>query len=265
MATLPAVALALFTLSFAAQQQQNCISSAPQVVDDIYQQVLERSADPASAELTQALAAGRMTVRDVVARVAKSPEYAERFFWQPVVSALYTQVMRRDPSQQELRDTTADLAAGHRRLPDVIARVARRAARDDEEAVRLLYRRLLGRDADPDGLRTYTEMARRDGIEAVGRDIVASAEYQQRTRGAEVPRDDAAAYERAVRSLYRHVLARDPDPEGLRDLTRVAANDGLDAVVDRLVNSREYQRSYGDNVVPGRGVRYCGTTRSPQP
>jgi hypothetical protein len=241
--------------------RQDCTSSAAEVVDDIYQQVLERPADQSSAALTQGLVAGRMTVRDIVARVAKSPEHAERFFWQPVVSAVYRQVLRREPTEEELRQGSSYLSAERGRLLEFVARTATRAANNNEEAVRILYQRLLGRDPDPSGLRTYTEMANRDGIDAVARSIVNSREYGDRAGGDRVPNEDVKAYERAVQSLYRHVLGRDPDPEGLRELTRIAAMNGFDAVVDRMVGSPEYARLFGNNVVPGRNVRYCGTTR----
>ena len=240
---------------------QDCTTSAPQVVDDIYQQVLERPADQSTAALTQDLIAGRATVRDLVTRVAKSPEYAERFFWAPIVSNVYRQVMKREPSQEELRQGAAFLATGQNRLPDFVARTATRAVNNQEDAVRVLYQRLLGRDPDESGLRTYTEMAKRDGIEAVARSIVSSGEYRQAASTGRAANADLAAYENAVRSLYRHLLGRDPDPTGLQDLTRIAVERNLDLVVDRIVRSPEYERQYGDNVVPGRNVRYCGNTR----
>jgi hypothetical protein len=49
---------------------QDCISNPARIVDDVYQQVLERPADPASAGMTQALAAGQTSVRQIVAQVA---------------------------------------------------------------------------------------------------------------------------------------------------------------------------------------------------
>jgi hypothetical protein len=189
---------------------QNCIASAPQIVDDVYQQVLERPADEASRGLTQALASGQMTVRDVVREVATSPEHAERFFWQP--------------------------------------------------AVQNLYRRLLGRDADPEGLQVFTERARTSGLVAAQRDIMASPEYKQKGHPA-APAELGSAYEVGVRSLYRHLLGRDPDPVGLRDLTQRAMRDIFEAVVDRMLTSPEYERLVGVNGVPGRNITYCGPTR----
>lgn len=239
--------------------QQNCTTSAPQVVDDIYQQVLERPADQASAGFSQELASGRATVRDIVARVAKSDEHADRFFWQPLVSAIYRRILHREPSPEELRDTASQLALGQRQLPEVIARTAARATDNQEDAVRILYRRLLGREADEQGLRAFTDLARREGIEAVARDIVASREYRQHTGASGVRPEDAAIYEAAVQSLYRHLLGRDPDPAGLQHLTRVAMASGFDAVIDRMIGSSEYAQLFGSNTVPGRGrARYCG-------
>lgn len=191
--------------------RQACTTNAPQVVDDVYQQVLERSADQASSGLTEALAAGRMTVRDVVREVATSPEHAERFFWQP--------------------------------------------------AVQNLYRNLLGRDADPEGLEVFTAKARTSGLGAAQRDIIASPEYQQKGSSAGAPTDNTASYEAGVRSLYRHLLGRDPDPLGLRDLTQIAMRNNFDAVIDRMLTSPEYQRFVGDYGVPGRNITYCGPTR----
>jgi hypothetical protein len=184
-----------------------CVSNPARVVDDVYQQVLERSADEASAGMTQALASGRMTVRDIVAQVAKSPEHGEQFFWKPAVSAL--------------------------------------------------YRRLLGREADAEGLESFTQLARRDGLQAVDRAIVYSPEFAQRGKPIAMANGYESEYQAGVRSLYRHVLGRDPDPAGLADLTRIAERQGFDAVVDRMVASAEYMQLYGTDVVPGRPVRYC--------
>lgn len=258
-AVLTLLALPLLAIPAAAEPQSNCEPNPAKVVDDIFHQVLERPADPASAGMTQSLAAGTTTVRQIVAQVAKSPEHAEKVFWRPMASTIYRQVLNREPDEAELRQAAADLASGRRPFYEVIARTAARASNGEEGAVRILYQRLLGREADPQGLQGFTDLARRDGIEAVARAIVASPEYRQRS--AIVAKEDAAAYEAAVRSLYRHVLGRDPDPQGLKDLTQVAMTGGFNAVVDRMIASPEYMQLYGDDVVPGRGTRFCGATR----
>jgi hypothetical protein len=243
-----------------ASRQGDCVSSAPRIVDDVYQQVLERPADPSTAQITQDLAAGRVSVREVVEYAAKSPEHAERFYWQPVVSTVYKQVLQREPNQQEVRSAMTALTTGGQSMSDVVAQIAMRGARGEGNAVRVLYRRLLGREPDPEGLRAHQEVARRDGIEAVARSIMNSPEYRSRAGANGLPADDMAAYEVGVRSLYRHVLGRNPDPNGLRELTSIAAASGFDAVVNAMINSEEYERSFGDDVVPGRGARYCAPT-----
>ena len=177
------------------------------------------------------------TVRDIVAQLAKSQEHATRYFWQPITMSLYQQILRREPSQQELQQTSADLASGQRQLIDVIGRTARRAANSDEEAVKILYRRLLGREADEAGLRGFTEQAGRQGIESVARDLVASAEYRQRSGGANVTIDNGA-YESAVRTLYRHVLGRDADQSALQPLVRAAASSGFERSSTRSFRRR---------------------------
>ena len=235
----------------------DCESNAARIVDEIYQQVLERSADQASAGMTQSLASGQATVRDIVAQLAKSEEHAGRYFWRPVTTSVYRQVLNREPNEEELRQTSSELESGQRQLIDVIGLTARRAANSDEEAVRILYRRLLGREADEQGLRGFTELARREGIEAVARDIVASPEYQHKGGRSALHIDDVA-WENAVKALYRHVLDRDADAAAVRSFSRIAADQGFGAVVDAIVTGADYDRLYGNNVVPGRGSRYCG-------
>ena len=241
-------------------RQADCLYNAPRAVDDVYQQVLGRSADPGSAELAQALGSGRMTVRDVVAQVAKSPESVERF-WRPVVTELYRQVLQRDPTQNELSEAAANLASGRHELTDFIASTAARAANGEEGAIQVLYRRLLGREPDPQGLRNAADLARREGVEAVARRIVRSDEYRRRAGADGLLNDDAAAYQAGVQALYRQVLGREPDAQGLQQLTTVAASRGFDAVVDVMVASPEYERIVGAQGIPGRNLRYCGQAR----
>lgn len=75
--------------------QGNCESNAAKIVDDIYQQVLERPADQASAGMTQALASGQTRVREIVVQLAKSEEHAGRYFWHPVTTTVYRQILNR--------------------------------------------------------------------------------------------------------------------------------------------------------------------------
>ena len=250
---------AILAVTTPAAAQEPCRASAPQVVDDIYKQILERPADPASAELTQALASGRMNVRDVVAAVSKSPEYEARFFWPPIVTAVYRQILQRPPTAAELQSAATALADRSSTPADFVAHVATRAVNNNPDAIRMLYRRLLGRDPDADGFRAYTAMAEREGLAAVTQSIVASPEYRARSTPAGIPLQDMDGYEESVRRLYRHVLGRQADEEGLRTFAELAAVYGVKGPVDRMISSPEYGQRYGENGIPGRrDGQFCG-------
>jgi hypothetical protein len=255
---MPSAALLLLSSLLAAPAAQQACTSAAQIVDAAYRQVLERPADPASAGFVTALDSGRMTVRDVVAQLASSPEHVTRFFWAPLVTGVYRQMLNRDPSPEEVQQATAQLSGGSLTIPDLVAHTATRAANGEEGAVRILYRRLLGRDPDPGGLQSYTAMMRTQGIDAVARSIVASPEYRAHAGVDGIPSEDFAAYQQAVDALYRHLLGRAPDPGGLHDLTSIAIAQGVNAVVDQMVDSREYAQLYGVDIVPGHPeMRLC--------
>jgi hypothetical protein len=253
---------ALIALMFAVPAQQPCTTSAPQVVDDIYKQVLERPADPASAGFSRALGSGQLTVREIVERVAQSPEHLARFVWQPLVGDVYRQALNRPPTPEEEQNAMRQLA---NRMPvrGLIARTAVGAASTEQEAVQLLYQRLLGRDPDPDGFRSNVALAQRQGIDAVLRSMMSSPEYRMRAQQPAVMREDLATYAPGVQVMYRHLLAREPDPEGFAAMTQLAAVYGLPEVAHRIASSREYMQRWGEQVVPGdSAVRFCGAAEA---
>ena len=135
-----------------ASAQQPCTSDARQVVDAMYQQVLERAPDAGAQGWIDRLADGRATVRDLVREIAKSGEHTQRFL----------STANRDAQQQ------------------------------------------------------------------------------------------------AVTYLYRHLLGRQPDASGMNTYLNIVNSRGVASAVDSIVSSAEYQQNFGDNVVPGRNLRYCG-------
>jgi hypothetical protein len=252
----------LVALMLALPGQQPCTTSAPQVVDDIYKQVLERPADPGSAGFSYALGKGELTVREIVERVAQSPEHLVRFAWQPLVGDIYRQTLNRQPTPEEEQIAMRQLA---NRMPirALMASTAVRAASTEQEAVQVLYRRLLGRDPDPDGFRDNVALAQRQGIDAVVRSMMSSREYRMRAQQPGVMREDMAAYTTGVQMMYRHLLARDPDPEGFAAMTQLAAAYGLAEVAHRIAASREYLERWGEQAVPGGvGTRFCGANEA---
>jgi hypothetical protein len=255
----------LFLAASPAAAQERCTSSAAQVVDDIYKQVLERPADAGSAMFTEGLVSGKMTVRDIVAEVGKSREHQERFFWRPLIAGVYREVLQRDPSGEEQQIAARELMGGTQTVDGFVAHTAARAANNAQDAVRILYLRLLGREPDPDGLRNHTELAQRQGLEAVAQSIVASPEYKSR-HSAGASGDNGVSYEAGVRALYQHLLGREADPDGLRALMQLASVYGLPAVADRIVSSPEYAQRYGSDTVPGSGAqRFCAPPNASRP
>jgi Ca2+-binding EF-hand superfamily protein len=135
-----------------ASAQQPCTSDARQVVDAIYQQVLERAPDAGAQGWIDRLGDGRATVRDLVREIAKSQEHVQRFL------------------------------------------------------------------------------------------STANQDAQRQT----------------VNYLYRHVLGRQADASGMNTYLNIVSSRGAASAVDSLVSSAEYQQNFGDTVVPGRNIRYCG-------
>jgi hypothetical protein len=257
------IALSVVATAGTAFAQAPCVADASQVVNRIYQQVIERPADPGAAELTQALASGRLTVREAVAAVARSPEYEMRFFWPSIVSALHERLLQRPPTQQEMRFATRQLAEGGHPAA-FVADTATRAVNNNPNAIRMLYRGLLQREPDPDGLRAYTDMAAQQGVRAVAESMVASQEYREKATASGIPLG-VDVYAPPVRALYRHLLAREADPGGLQALAELASVYGVKGPVDRILGSPEYLQRFGENGIPGTTAQFCEPERQAAP
>jgi Ca2+-binding EF-hand superfamily protein len=131
---------------------------------------------------------------------------------------------------------------------------------DARRVVDELYRHMLERAPDAGSARWVSRLEAGTTVREVVREIAKSSEHAQRFYN---PGEGAVAHERAVATLYRHILGRQPDAGGLNALTQTAMNSGLSAVVDTIVNSAEYNQNVGDWGVPGSGgIRYCGGTQS---
>jgi Ca2+-binding EF-hand superfamily protein len=127
---------------------------------------------------------------------------------------------------------------------------------DARRVVDELYRHMLERAADPGSAGWVTRLQSGTTVREIVREIAKSSEHAQRFYN---PGEGEVAHQRAVATLYRHILGRQPDPGGLNNLTQRAMNQGLPSVVDAIVNSAEYNQNFGDWGVPGSGgIRYCG-------
>jgi len=128
---------------------------------------------------------------------------------------------------------------------------------DARQVVNELYRHMLERGADA-GSNAWVQHLERGGtVRELVRAIALSDEHQQRfwrqEAGEEMP------YIRAVGTMYRHILGRQPDAAGARSWSTQASRNGMNSIVDQIVNSAEYSQQFGDWGVPGSGgLRYCG-------
>ena len=128
---------------------------------------------------------------------------------------------------------------------------------DANRVVAEVYRHTLERGTDQSTEIWVRRVANAQlNVKELVRQVAKSQEYMQRFGQTEP--GEGQPFERAVASLYRHVLGRQPDPGGIRSWARVAQQRGLAAVVDGLVDSAEYNNQFGEFGVPGSGgMRYC--------
>lgn len=127
---------------------------------------------------------------------------------------------------------------------------------DARHVVDELYRHMLERSADAGSQGWVDRLNSGTTVREVVRQIAQSPEHMQRFFNAS---EGATANQNAVATLYRHILGRQPDPGGLQTMTNAANTNGRAAVVDSIINSAEYSRTYGDWGVPGSGgLVFCG-------
>jgi TorA maturation chaperone TorD len=144
---------------------------------------------------------------------------------------------------------------------DLGARTDYRKYRNDTgtrptQAIREAYEEILGREPDPDGLRSYREKMVREGwSEQDVRDALRnSTEYASAT-------GRTSSADRIIRRAYMDVLHREPDPEGLAEYRKQIIENGWEYHDLRtvLARSEEGRGVRGGNVRgTGRGGRLGG-------
>ena len=138
------------------------------------------------------------------------------------------------------------------------ARAQQPCTTDARHVVDELYRHMLERTS---GAASQTWVDRLNSgmtVREIVREIAKSPEHMQRFHNAT---EGSSANRNTVATLYRHILGRQPDAGGWDSLTNLANQQGLPAVVDTIINSEEYTRTFGDWGVPGSGgLMYCGNS-----
>jgi len=146
--------------------------------------------------------------------------------------------------------------AGLLAMTPTVAMAQQPCTTDARRVVDELYRHMLERSADAGAQGWVDRLNSGTTVREVVRQIAQSPEHMQRFFNAS---EGSTANQNAVATLYRHILGRQPDSGGLQTMTDVANRNGRAAVVDTILNSREYADTFGDWGVPGSGgITYCG-------
>jgi Ca2+-binding EF-hand superfamily protein len=128
---------------------------------------------------------------------------------------------------------------------------------DARHVVNELYRHILERGADPGSAGWVQQLeSGQSTVRDIVRSIAKSPEHIQRFHKAEA--GEGTPYERSVAQLYRHILGRQPDATGQRVHAELVQRNGPEAVIDRIIDSAEYDQQFGDWGLPGSGgIRFC--------
>ena len=120
---------------------------------------------------------------------------------------------------------------------------------DASQVIEQVYRQVLERSADPGASVWVDRLRRGTTVREIVRGIAQSPEHLQRF--------GSQSRENMVVDVYRHLLNRGPDPEGMKNAGIFVTMRGSASLVDQLVDSPEYRERFGDWTVPGSNVRYC--------
>jgi|RhiMethySRZTD1v2_1073278.scaffolds.fasta_scaffold121393_3 phycobilisome linker polypeptide/uncharacterized protein DUF4214/EF hand domain-containing protein len=120
---------------------------------------------------------------------------------------------------------------------------------DASQVIEQVYRQVLERSADPGASVWVDRLSRRTTVREIVRGIAQSPEHLQRF--------GSQSRDAMLVDVYRHLLNRGPDPEGMKNAGIFVSMRGSAALVDQLVDSPEYRERFGDWTVPGSNVRYC--------
>ncbi|MDJ0726355.1 MAG: DUF4214 domain-containing protein [Prochloraceae cyanobacterium] len=197
-------------------------------IDELYREVLGRRADREGLRLYSDRVNRQGWRYDQVRRnLAQSPEAIEQ------IRNSYRQIYRRNPDSETIRRYQNDLATGssldevRRDIQDSRRNTGdRRNDRYDrvERRIDELYREVLGRRADREGLRLYTDRVNRQGwrYPQVRRNLAQSPEAIEQ-----------------IRNTYRQIHRRNPDSETIRRYQNdLATGSSLDEVRRDMQDSR---------------------------
>ena len=125
---------------------------------------------------------------------------------------------------------------------------------DARRVVAEVYQRVLERGIDAGAENVIAQLNNRQiTVRQVVAGLARLPEHQKRFLSSD--RRSAVTY------LYRHVLGREPDPQGLND--HVNGGGSFGDILTAMTSSGEYAANFGDYGVPGSSVRYCAPGEQP--
>ena len=227
-------------------------SDVDRVIRRAYEDILHRAPDQEGLRTYRRnMLHDGWTEQDVREVLRNSPEaYRMRDqYADTVIRRAYQDILHREPDPEGMRtyrrrmqndgwdeqDIRRALRTSNERRTTTNEMSRQRA----EEIVQRAYRNVLNRDADPNGLRTYTDR--------VSRDRWTQADVEKALRSSNEGRTATtmtrARAEEIVRRAYRDVLGREADSGGLRSFTDHIMRDKWTEsdVVKALRNSDEYR------------------------
>ena len=174
------------------------------------------------------------------------------------VQAAYQGLLSRQPDPELLKAEAAKLKDG-KHLTEFMSELGRSQEHWDallharaSDMVGEVYRGLLNRDPDPEGLTTYVPQFARDGDLASLIATVGGSEEHKATLGFAAPirPDDfrrkvlLALAPELVRSAFRGLLSREPDPEAISSYTkRIREAGDLGPTLREIVRSKEFRET----------------------
>lgn len=126
---------------------------------------------------------------------------------------------------------------------------------DARQVIDQVYRQILERPADAGASVWIDRLNAGTTVREIVRGVAHSSEHLQRFGNQ--------ARENVVVDVYRHLLNRGPDPEGLKSGVDIVSRRGVQPLIDQLIDSPEYRQRFGDWTVPGSDVRFCAKGEQP--
>jgi hypothetical protein len=157
-----------------------------------------------------------------------------------------------------MRAVAALVVTGFLAVPSLAA--AQNCTTDSRRTVEAIYRQVLERGMSGGEASMWVNQLANNQttVREVIENVAMSAEHRQRF----LPGGSEGSRRNAVTALYRHLLDREPDAGGLQAHVEALNRNDIDAVTAAIMSSAEYQQKFGENVVPGQGIRYCAGTQS---